>query len=79
MGWCRPKLFVRFLVPRLVAAELDKYTAVLSSNMPFPGLFISLKCCHTAAFPFVLITIINSSDAAILEFVTRRLVYFIKR
>ena len=56
----------------LVAAELEKYTALFSSNMPFPGLFISLKCCRTAAFLFVLITIINSPDAAILEFVSRR-------
>ena len=37
----------------LVAAELDKYTAVFSSNLKFCGLFISPKRCHTAAFPFV--------------------------
>ena len=58
---------------RLVAAELDKYTAVFSSNLKFPVLFISLKCCYTTAFGFVLTTIINSSGAAILDFVTRRL------
>ena len=57
----------------LRAAELDKYTAMFSSNLKFPGLFISLKCCHTAAILFVLTTIINSSSAAILDFVTRRL------
>ena len=57
----------------VVAAELDKYTAVFSSNLKFPGLCISPKCCHTAAFPFVLTTIINSLGAAILDFVTRRL------
>ena len=67
------QMFMRFLVPPLVAAELDKYTAVFSSNLKFPGLFISLICCHNAAFVFVLTTIINSSDAAILDFVTRRL------
>ena len=38
-----------------MAAELDKYTDVFSSNLNFPGLFISPKCCHTAAFLFVLI------------------------
>ena len=57
-----------------MAAELDKYMAVFLSNFKFPGLCISLKCCHTAAFPFVLTTInciINSSGAAILDFVTR--------
>ena len=57
----------------LVAAELDKYTAVFSSTLKFPGLFISRKRCHTVAFPFVLTAIINSSGAAILDFVTRRL------
>ena len=70
---CRSKLFLRFVVPLRVAADLDRYTAVFSSNMPFPGLFISPKCYHTAAFPFVLIAIITSSGATILEFVTRRL------
>ena len=63
----------RFVVPRLVAAELDKYTAVFLSNLKFPGLFISPKCCQTVAFPFLLTTIINSLGAAILDFVTRRL------
>ena len=57
----------------LVAAELENYTAVFSSNLKFPGLFISPKCYHTVAFLFVLTTIINSSGAAILDFVTRRL------
>ena len=62
----------------LVAVELDNYTAVFSSNLKLPGLFISLKCCHTAAFLFVLTTIINSLGAAIFGFVTRRLLKFIK-
>ena len=57
----------------LMAAELEKYTAVFPSNLKFPGLFISPKCCHTVAFPFVLTTIINSLGATILDFVTRRL------
>ena len=71
-------MFLRFVVPPLVAAELDKYRAVFSSNLKFPGLFISPKCCHTAAFLFVLTTIINSLGATILDFVTRRLLKFIK-
>ena len=53
-----------------VAAELDKYKAVFSSNLKFPGLFISPKCCHTGAFPFVLTKAINSSGTIILDFVT---------
>ena len=61
-----------FVVTLLVASELDKYTAVFSSNLKFPGLFISPKCfCHTTAFLFVLTTIVNSSGATILDFVTR--------
>ena len=64
-------MFLRFVVPPLVVAELDM--AVFSFNMQFPGLFISLECCHIAAFPYALITIINSSGAAKLDFVTRRL------
>ena len=66
-------MFLRFMVPPLVAAELDIYTAVFSSNLKFPGLFISPKCFHTAAFAFVLTSIINSSGATILDFETRRL------
>ena len=62
------EMFLRFVVPPLVAAELDKYTAVFSSNLKFPGLFISPKCCHTPALAFVLTTIINSSGAGILDF-----------
>ena len=60
-------MFLRFVVPPLVAAELDKYTAVFSSNLMIPDLFISLKYCHTAAFLFVLTTIINSLGASILD------------
>ena len=71
-------MFLRFVVSPLVAAELDKYTAVFSSNLKFPGLFVSPKCCHTVAFPFVLTTIINSLGAPILNFVTRPLLYFLK-
>ena len=41
------------VVNPLVAAKLDKNTAVFSSNLKFPGLFISPKYCHTVAFPFV--------------------------
>ena len=65
-------MFLRFVVPPLVATELDKYMAVFSSNLKFRGPFISPKCCHTAAFPFVLTTIINSLGVAIFDFVTRR-------
>ena len=66
-------MFLRFVVPPLVAAELEKYTAVFSSNLKFPVFFIRPNFYHTVAFPFVLTTIINSSGAAILDFVTRRL------
>ena len=66
-------MFPRFVVPPLLATELDKYTAVFSYNLKFLSLFISPKCCHTEAFLFVLTTIINSSGAAILDFVTRQL------
>ena len=65
-------MFLRFMVPRLGVAELDKYTSVFSFNLILHGIFISPKFCHTAAFPFVLTTIVNSSEAAILDFVTRR-------
>ena len=71
-------MFLRFLVPPLVAAALDKYMAVFSSNLKFPGLCKSPKFCHTAAFPFVLTTIINLSGAATLDFITMRLLQFIK-
>ena len=56
----------------LVATELDKNMAVFSSNLKFHGLFLSTKCCRTAAFRFVLTTIINSLGVAIFDFVTRR-------
>ena len=75
VGWCQPKLFLRFLVPLLVAAELDNYVAVFSSNMPLPALFIGSfyisESCYIATCLFVLITMINSSDVAILEFVNQ--------
>ena len=32
------QMFLRLVVPQLVAAELDKYMAVFSSNLKFPGL-----------------------------------------